>query len=131
MTPLRSMRLQRWGSAWLWLGGPTPPGAAAITLGRLVIVSRRASARDDLGDLLTHELVHVRQWQELGVARFLWRYLSSYARWRLRGYGHWAAYRRIPLEIEARWATRPQRWGELLDAAPGALTRPAADPPGS
>jgi hypothetical protein len=27
-------------------------------------------------------------------------------RWRLRGYPHWAAYRRIPQEIEAEWIAR-------------------------
>jgi hypothetical protein len=103
-------RVQRWGDAWLWLGGPTPRGSAGITLGRLVIVSPHAVERDDLAGLLTHEFAHVRQWRELGTVRFAWRYLSSYARWRIRGYGHWAAYRRIPLEIEARWATRSDRW---------------------
>ena len=80
-----------------------PPGADAITLGRLVIVRRRAegSAR-----LMRHELVHVRQWRELGVVRFLLRYVGSYLKWRLRGYGHSAAYRRIPLEVEAEWEAR-------------------------
>jgi hypothetical protein len=65
---------------------------------------RRRFAGDDR--LLRHELVHVRQWQTLGVAAFLVRYLGAYLRWRLRGYGHWAAYRRIPLEIEAEWEAR-------------------------
>ena len=39
---------------------------------------------------------------ELGVGRFLARYLRSYARFRFLGYGHWQAYSRIPLEVEAR-----------------------------
>ena len=77
-----------------------PPGATAITVGRVVSVRRRAG---DDPRLLAHELVHVRQWRSLGVAGFLIRYLGAYARWRVRGYGHWAAYRRIPLEIEAEW----------------------------
>ena len=89
--------------AWLLIGGPVPPGAAAITIGSLISVRRRA-ADDAL--LLRHELVHVRQWRELGFAGFLVRYLGAYAAWRLRGYGHWAAYRRIPLEIEAEWEAR-------------------------
>ena len=77
-----------------------PPGAAAITLGRVVSVRRRFA-----GDvrLLEHELVHVGQWRRLGVVGFLRRYVGAYLRWRLRGYGHWAAYRRIPLEVEAEW----------------------------
>jgi Domain of unknown function (DUF4157) len=88
---------------WRWVGGPVPPGAAAITLGRLVIIRRRAA-----GDphLLRHELVHVAQWRRLGVVGFLVRYLGSYLRWRLRGHGHRAAYLRIPLEIEAEWQAR-------------------------
>ena len=85
------------------VGGPVPRGAAAITLGRLVSV-RHSSAGD--ARLLRHELVHVRQWQALGVAGFLVRYVGAYLRWRLRGYGHWAAYRRIPLEVEAEWEAR-------------------------
>jgi hypothetical protein len=56
--------------------------------------------------LLRHELVHVRQWRRLGIAGFGVRYLGAYVRWRLRRYGHWAAYRRIPLEIEADWEAR-------------------------
>lgn len=80
-----------------------PPGAAAITLGRLVSVRRRFAGDERL---LRHELVHVRQWRDLGTIRFLVRYLGAYLRWRLRGYGHWAAYRRIPLEVEAEWEAR-------------------------
>lgn len=79
------------------------PGAAATTLGSLVLV-RRDRADDRV--LLTHELVHVRQWRQLGLFGFLGRYLGAYLRWRLRGYPHWAAYRRIPIEIEAEWQAR-------------------------
>lgn len=85
------------------IGGPVPPGAAAMTLGRLISVRRRHSTDPRL---LRHELVHVRQWRELGVAGFLVRYVASYLRWRLRGYGHGGAYRRIPLEVEAEWLSR-------------------------
>ena len=89
-----------------WVGGPVPPGSAAITLGPLVIVRARA-ARDER--LLRHEHVHVLQWRRLGVVGFLVRYVGAYLRWRLRGYGHWAAYRRIPLEVEAEWRARTGR----------------------
>jgi hypothetical protein len=89
--------------AWVLVGGPVPPGAAAITIGRVISVRRRSA---DDARLLRHELVHVRQWRELGVVGFLVRYLGAYLGWRLRGYGHWAAYRRIPLEIEAEWEAR-------------------------
>jgi len=88
---------------WLWVGGPVPPGADAITIGSLVSV-RAAAARDP--HLLRHELEHVRQWRRLGPAAFLARYVGSYLRWRVRGYDHWGAYRRIPLEVEAEWAAK-------------------------
>ena len=85
------------------MGGPVPPGSDAITLPGLIIIRRRAAA--DLA-LLAHEQVHLRQWRRLGPVGFLRRYLWAYLHWRLRGYGHWAAYRRIPLEIEAEWEAR-------------------------
>ena len=75
------------------------PGVAAMTLGRLILL-RRDHAGDDA--LMAHELVHVRQWRELGAARFLWRYLGAYARGRFAGLGHQGAYEAIPLEVEAR-----------------------------
>lgn len=80
-----------------------PPGAGAWTLGSLVIMRERHA---DSAHLLAHELEHVRQWREQGRVRFLWAYLSSYLRWRLRGYPHAAAYRRIPAEISAEWRAR-------------------------
>jgi hypothetical protein len=96
------MRLERHDDHVRLVGGPVPPGADAITLGRLVIVRRGAVSPM----LLRHELVHVRQWRRLGFAGFLVRYLGAYVRWRVRGYPHWAAYRRIPLEVEAEWVAR-------------------------
>src|SRR5687768_3805054 len=97
------MALERRDGDLLWVGGPVPPGSDAITLGPLV--SMRRSAVDD-ARLLRHELVHVRQWRSLGVVRFVLRYGGSYLSWRLRGCSHWAAYRRIPLEVEAAWDSR-------------------------
>lgn len=80
-----------------------PPGAAAITLGPLVIVRRGLGASERL---LRHERVHVGQWRRLGVVGFLRRYVGAYLRHRLGGRSHWGAYRRIPLEIEAEWRSR-------------------------
>ena len=74
-----------------------------MTFGPLVTVTRR-HANDP--SLLAHERVHVRQWRDLGVARFVWRYGRDYLRWRLRGYPHWGAYRRVGLEVEAEWTSR-------------------------
>jgi Domain of unknown function (DUF4157) len=75
------------------------PGVAGMTLGRWILV-RRGHEHDRA--LIAHELVHVRQWRELGAARFLVRYLGAYARGRWRGLGHRAAYEAIPFEAEAR-----------------------------
>ena len=95
------MRLRRHGDHWLLIGGPVPPGSAAITIGSVVSVRRRSA-----GDprLLRHEAEHVRQWRELGFAEFLRQYLGAYVRWRREGFGHLAAYRLIPLEVEAEAA---------------------------
>ncbi|MBV9041930.1 MAG: hypothetical protein JOZ68_13055 [Acidimicrobiia bacterium] len=85
------------------IGGPVPPGADAITI-RSVVSIRRSAVADE--HLLRHEREHVTQWRRLGVVGFLVRYVGWYARWRLAGYDHWGAYRRIPLEVEAEWAAR-------------------------
>jgi hypothetical protein len=98
--------LERHPGHWRWVGGPVPPGAAAITVGRLVCVRARSAGNERL---LRHELAHVGQWRRLGAARFLRRYLGSYLRWRLRGHRHGGAYRRIPLEVEAEWHARTRR----------------------
>jgi hypothetical protein len=74
-------------------------GIAGMTLGRWILL-RRGHEHDR--DLIAHELVHVRQWRELGAVRFLVRYLGAYARGRWRGLRHHAAYEAIPLEAEAR-----------------------------
>lgn len=96
------MRIERRDGYRLWVGGPVPPGAAGITLGRMVIVRRHAVGER----LLRHELVHVRQFSERGRLRFLVSYVAHYVRWRSRGYSHRGAYRRIPHEIEAYWLER-------------------------
>lgn len=97
------MRVERRDGAIWVVSRFSAPGATAITFGRVVFIRERGvgSAR-----LRRHELVHVRQWADLGVAGFLRRYLGAYLRWRLRGYPHLGAYRRIPLEVEAEWQAR-------------------------
>jgi hypothetical protein len=80
-----------------------PPGAAAWTLGSLVIVRR---GREHSAHLLAHELEHVRQYRRAGVIGFLTRYLTDYLVLRLRGWGHGSAYRRLPAEITAEWRAR-------------------------
>ncbi len=95
------MHLRRHEDHWLLVGGPVPPGSAAITIGSVVSVRRRY-AEDQR--LLRHEAEHVRQWRELGPVRFLRGYLGAYVGWRRQGFGHQAAYRLIPLEVAAEEA---------------------------
>ena len=121
---VEAVRIEERDGYRLWVGGPVPRGATAITLGRLVIVREGRESPY----LLRHELVHVRQWRRLGAIGFLGRYLGSYARWRLLRKGHRGAYLRIPLEVEADWVARRQ----LATAVPVATdllgsdaTRPA------
>ena len=97
------MGLERRDGYWLWVGGPVPPGAGAITIGRVISIRRRSAHS---AKLLRHELVHVGQWRRYGFVGFLVRYVRGYLRWRLRGYPHWGAYRRIPFEVEAEWQAR-------------------------
>lgn len=84
--------------AWTRLA---PIRVRAITLGRTIHLREGIDAESASTALLAHELCHVRQWRELGSARFLARYLGAYLRNRLRGMGRAEAYRRIPLEEEA------------------------------
>ncbi|HEX8410516.1 MAG TPA: DUF4157 domain-containing protein [Thermoanaerobaculia bacterium] len=90
------------GYPW-WLRLFLARDVVAITLGRRIYV-RGAMAADAFERLMRHELAHVRQVSELGLLRFLWRYLAEFAgHWvRLRNFG--AAYMSISFEIEARQA---------------------------
>jgi len=97
------VRIERRDGAVLVLTKHAAPGASATTLGRFIFMRSEASGSTRL---LRHELAHVEQWRRLGVPGFSRRYLGAYLAWRLRRYPHWAAYRRIPLEIEADWAAR-------------------------
>ncbi len=97
------MGIEHHGDHWRWVGGPVPPGAAAITIGPVISLRRQVAGHERL---LRHELAHVAQWRRLGVAGFLVAYLRPYLRWRFRAHGHWDAYRRIPLEIAAEWQAR-------------------------
>jgi hypothetical protein len=83
----------------LWLGP-----VSAMTLPGGIYMRTEVLTGDPaiLGPLLFHELIHSRQWLELGVVRFLFRYLSGYLRGRLQRKGHRQAYLDIPLEQQAR-----------------------------
>ncbi|MBT8203348.1 MAG: hypothetical protein KJO87_08595 [Acidimicrobiia bacterium] len=87
--------------------------SAAIALPYVVYV--RADAyrrrRDELTDLVVHELIHVHQWRDEGYIRFAVIYVADYLRGRLRGDSHRDAYRAIRYEVEARRLTEVVRSG--------------------
>jgi hypothetical protein len=76
------------------------PGSSGMTIGRVVLV-RDDELRDGSRKIIAHELVHVRQYDERGVLRFLARYLADYARGLARLHRHRAAYYAIPFEEQA------------------------------
>lgn len=80
----------------LWRGP-----VAAMTLGRRVFLASDDVPTDVLRRVLIHELVHVRQWQQAGAIRFLFRYLTDYFRGRWHGLDHESAYHAIRYETEA------------------------------
>ena len=95
------MPIHRRGDHWVWVGGPVPPGADAITIWSVISVRHSAAGSPRL---MRHEEEHVRQWRALGPFGFLRHYLGAYLAARWHGHGHTAAYRLIPLEIEAEAA---------------------------
>jgi hypothetical protein len=89
----------RFGYPW-WLRPLLFRDVVAITFGRRIWLSATV-AEQKLAPLLRHELVHVRQFAELGMLRFLWRYLAEYVRLRRSGLSSTAAYAAISFEREA------------------------------
>ncbi len=77
------------------------PGFAGITLGNFIFLKKKISREGD-SQLLAHELVHVRQWKELGRIGFLGKYLASFLRHLKKQKSWMSAYRAIELEEEAR-----------------------------
>jgi hypothetical protein len=89
----------RVGYPW-WLRPFLAHDVVAITLGRTIFL-RAGEITHKTNRLLRHELVHVRQVNQLGFLRFLWRYTTEF----LRHFRHERninrAYRKISFEIEA------------------------------
>ena len=90
------------GYPW-WLRPFLQRDVIAITLGRRIYV-RRMLEGPKFERLIRHEMAHVRQVERLGLLRFLWRYVSEYARNWVRLRSSAAAYAAISFEIEARAA---------------------------
>ncbi len=102
---LYSVRVQR----VVWL-----PGADAMALGTLVLV---VSDMRVPSKLMAHEIVHVRQWGEMGVWLFLRRYLGNYLFGLSLFKSHRKAYLAIPAEVDARMSA--DKWeqenGRMFD----------------
>jgi hypothetical protein len=83
-------------------------GTGAMTLGSRIFVDPMVLERGgrELTALLMHEMVHARQWQELGPRRFLASYLRQYLVARVTGATHRSAYLAIGAEVEARSLAR-------------------------
>jgi len=87
-----------------WLDRLWGTGTEAMALPRVVFASTAAFGRivdGDAATLLTHESVHIDQWRDHGIARFLTSYLGDYLRGRAVGLPHRPAYRAIRFEREA------------------------------
>ncbi len=84
---------------WIW-----GEGVGAMTVGKLILVDPDIlnGDKEQLARLTLHELIHVRQWGELGWFGFSRRYLADYLKGRRRGLSHRQAYLEIGLEVEAR-----------------------------
>ncbi len=83
------------------------PGTSGMTIGRFVFLISDVD-RSGRRELVAHELVHVRQYAEVGLVPFLWRYLRDYLAGLRRLRNHRQAYLAIPTEVEARAEAR--RW---------------------
>jgi hypothetical protein len=79
-----------------------------MTLGSRIFVDPQVLERGgrELTALLMHEMVHARQWQEMGSLRFLTSYLRQYLVARVTGATHRDAYLAIGAEVEARSLAR-------------------------
>jgi hypothetical protein len=91
-------------SAPSWLTRLWGKAVSAMTLRTTIYIRSDVleAAPSVLGPLIVHELVHVQQWKQFGVVRFLWKYVAGYFGGRLTGLPHRDAYRVIPIEVEAR-----------------------------
>ena len=88
------------------------PGSNGMTIGRIVFL-RNDGLLDGSRKIIAHELVHVRQYYELGMFRFLARYLAGYVRALAKHRRHRAAYLAISFEEQAyaeadEWLARRQ-----------------------
>jgi len=107
---------------WLIEIGYLPGRYLGMTLGRFILLADMVPPTD--GDLLlAHELVHVRQWSELGLVGFSYRYLRDFLAG-IRRHRRWhQAYSEIEAEVEARRVA--DAWAQARsDRQPAPSTHP-------
>lgn len=80
-----------------WL--PPLLGASAVAI--IDTVYYRMSKNKVSSTLRRHEMVHIEQFERLGVKAFFALYFYEYLKSRLQGMSHWEAHRNISLEKEA------------------------------
>ena len=79
-------------------------GIQGVTYGRVILVNPEMFVGDRrrLASLVIHEMVHVRQFHDLGYLGFSIKYLRSYLTGRFGGKSARQAYLDVPAEVEAR-----------------------------
>lgn len=103
LLPVNPDRVNVWPASRL-LMATWRKGIKGVTYGRIVLVNPEMFAGDRrrLGSLVIHELVHVRQFHDLGYVGFSIRYLRDYLSGRVGGKNARQAYLDVPAEVEAR-----------------------------
>jgi len=106
LTPINPDRINIWPAS-KWLRLLWRPGIKGVTQGRLVLVHPDLLNGDSekLARTVIHELVHVRQFSDLGYIRFMGMYMAEYVRGRRSGLSARDAYKENPAEVEARSIT--------------------------
>lgn len=73
--------------------------ASAVTIGHTIYY---AGKKESISDRLRrHEMIHIRQYRDMGKLLFLSRYFKEYLGSRIKGNDHKAAYYSISMEKEA------------------------------
>jgi hypothetical protein len=84
----------------------------AITLVDVLVIERACAGSPDARSVLFHELVHVAQFERLGVRRFVREYVSGWAM-----AGRFDSFA-IPLEVEAYALQARYEAGEMFEVEP-------------
>lgn len=89
-----------------WLRIVVKRGIVGVTIGNRIYLHHEVTSREmeTIEAILIHELTHVRQFQRLGLPRFLYLYLREYLELRGSGMSPAEAYSNISLEVEASLA---------------------------